>query len=270
MVVDSILIVLISTALVGSYGEQNIKVCRFKLPGYFIDKDNEAIFQGCFHSKGKDAVLPKEPLINFRSSIDWDKWNNQGYAKDIIEKCGKKAIEKGKAYFGVEFYGECYLGNRPDFSRPQVTDADGCSKFCSYGVGGSSAMVVYKVEQWAPKCPVENVGYHIDETHWAWNRGCYHQNSNSFVFPVDTYINFRNTIDWYDFVGAGHAGSMVRRCGLVALQNNAKFFGVGFFGNCFHGNAPIFVGGEAPCHDDICYWDVGKQTGIMMYRIEDI
>ena len=64
----------------------------------------------------------------------------------MVQRCGRLAVELGHAYFGLEFYGECYLGDTPDFSQAKrVREADGCDKFCQYDTGGPKGMVVYKV-----------------------------------------------------------------------------------------------------------------------------
>ena len=90
-------------------------------------------------------------MVNFRQEIDWDLWTSHGSARAMVKKCGMVALARGAAYFGVEFYGECYYGDDPNFAQRKVTLDDDCETLCGLDVGGPSAMVVYKIEHWAPR-----------------------------------------------------------------------------------------------------------------------
>ncbi|GFO23390.1 hypothetical protein PoB_004989500 [Plakobranchus ocellatus] len=72
---------------------------------------------------------------------------NQDATQIIFEFCGKEAVAKKKAYFGVEFYGECYFGDEQDLSLGQgLVKVDECEDRCKWDVGGPHTMMIYKVE----------------------------------------------------------------------------------------------------------------------------
>ena len=176
-------------------------------------------------------------------------------------------MDRGLPYFGLEFYGECYLGDSPDFSQSLVLHADDCAKLCQWDIGGPSAMVVYRVQPTLAKCPPVNVGYNLDQDHWALNHGCYNHKGKETVLPTNSLMNFRRNIDWHEFAEDGHAGSMVKRCGLVALQKGVAFFGIELYGNCFFGNKPNWQVSELACGHEPCYWDVGRKGALMLYQV---
>ena len=116
--------------------------------GYLIGEDHVTFSRGCYHSRGQHQVFPTSSLVSFRGHIDWDLWQREGSAKQIIVECAKMAIQRGAPSFGVEFYGECYTGDQPDISQGQVTPADDCNRLCFFDVGAANAMVVYDVFEW--------------------------------------------------------------------------------------------------------------------------
>ncbi|GFR69786.1 hypothetical protein ElyMa_000309500 [Elysia marginata] len=104
-----------------------------------------ALWMGCYHSIGDAGVFPNTGMVNLRSQIDWNLWTRVGHGEDIIKKCGEEALKKGVHNFGVEFYGECYFGDSPDYSQGKVQTSDGCDQHCKWDVGGPDTMVVYNL-----------------------------------------------------------------------------------------------------------------------------
>ncbi|GFO26583.1 hypothetical protein PoB_005308800 [Plakobranchus ocellatus] len=121
--------------------------CPSVNPGYIVDDNHVTLSAGCYHSMGSHRVFPAVNRVNFRGEIDWDLWEAAGSAEQIIVKCAKTALDRRFYSFGVEFYGECDMGDTPDLTQGKVTPADGCQK-CSYDVGGANAAVVYHIFRW--------------------------------------------------------------------------------------------------------------------------
>ena len=122
-------------------------VCQSVHTGYRADATHWGMHGGCYWSKGGTAnkgVLPRTGWVNFKLTIDWTTYINQEHGGDIISRCGKLAVQKGFAYFGIQYYGDCYFGNSPDLSQGEVkTD---CATKCLWDVGATDTMVIYKVE----------------------------------------------------------------------------------------------------------------------------
>ena len=119
--------------------------CPTNFPGYHIDKANEAQPAGCFLPSNGVDVLPAASLKDFTSTVDQKAWAKRGDAKDVIKKCGEEAVKNGAQYFGIKAFGECYYGDSPDLSQPEVTPADGCDTHCKWDVGASGAIFVFEV-----------------------------------------------------------------------------------------------------------------------------
>ncbi|GFR75083.1 Pod-EPPT protein [Elysia marginata] len=144
-------VLFIAALALSSYGDA---VCP---PEFSISATRKATFVGCYRSNHVKTVLPQNTLMNYRSTIDWALWARNVFATDLIEKCGEKAVEKGVNYFGIEFYGECYFGNNPDFGAQHLS----CNDHCPYGVGASSEMALYKVELGQPVSIFFNIISHF-------------------------------------------------------------------------------------------------------------
>ncbi|GFN85150.1 hypothetical protein PoB_001165600 [Plakobranchus ocellatus] len=135
-------------ALAQTTAQTPIKECESVHIGYRVDDKHWGIFGGCYHSKGvKGGVFPRTTIVNFKLQIDWWPWIQKDHGGDIIQKCGQEAVKKGYAYFGLQYYGDCYMGNTPDLSQGLVTSAD-CDKKCIWDVGAIDTMVVYKLENY--------------------------------------------------------------------------------------------------------------------------
>ncbi|RUS87833.1 hypothetical protein EGW08_004432 [Elysia chlorotica] len=257
-------------AAVFAVNTEGSEVCRPEYPVHFISDSKQAINKGCYHSSSDSKVFPKESLFNLRSKIDWNQWVLTNNGIEIIRQCGQEAIVRNKAYFGVEFYGECYFGDTPDFSLSKVTVAENCTKLCGMEVGGASAMMVYEVAARVLSCPAISAGYFIDDTHWAWNMGCYAQSSASHVLPLGNVDNQSSKTNFVAYRAAGHAGDMVKICGQIAIQNGASFFGVENYGYCYYGNQPDKSDGEVACTPQKCIFDIGTKEHIVLYKVMDV
>ena len=70
-------------------------------------------------------------------------WSPETYLK-VINLCSKLAQERGAAYFGIEFYGECYLGISDSVQYTQ----NGISGECMSGLGRADNIFIYKQGQY--------------------------------------------------------------------------------------------------------------------------
>ncbi|RUS76946.1 hypothetical protein EGW08_015295 [Elysia chlorotica] len=250
--------------------------CPTLFPGYHIDKDNEAVPEGCFHATQGGTVMPSSSLKDYTNILDMAAWNKRGDAKDMIQRCGLEAVKNGAKYFGLRNHAECYTGNNLDLSQQEVTPADGCDKFCKFDVGQPSAIVVYEVvpKTFKPDCQSVHTGYLVDPAHWGMFGGCYHTSgprTNPGVFPQANYVNFKLTIDWSTYVHQEHGGDIIKRCGKIAAQKGFKFFGIQYYGDCYYGDSPDLSPGlvTADC-DRKCLWDVGAIDTVVVYKVEDV
>ncbi|KXJ15080.1 scavenger receptor cysteine-rich type 1 protein M130 [Exaiptasia diaphana] len=86
---------------------------------------------GCWHDVGSDRAMTL--LENFRSSIDWF------HLEVTVKKCYKAARKAGKKYFGIQFYGECWVGDGSSYQK------HGYSTNCFKGVGRHWTNYVYQI-----------------------------------------------------------------------------------------------------------------------------
>lgn len=92
---------------------------------------------GCYRSRTTNAL----PILqaNLRSQIDWT--NMQA----TVDQCALLSRQAGYVYFGIEFYGECYVGNQLNVGDDKLVKARNCeSTSCDKGYGVADRMFVYK------------------------------------------------------------------------------------------------------------------------------
>lgn len=102
---------------------------------------------GCFRDKRGHRVFPKL-LHSFRN--DPILWKDYPDFSQTINECGALALSRGYTYFGIEFYGECWVADSPD--EKSLQDKHESSKNCKHGVGGRKALMVYKIDSSIGQC----------------------------------------------------------------------------------------------------------------------
>ncbi|XP_046552254.1 uncharacterized protein LOC124261930 [Haliotis rubra] len=91
---------------------------------------------GCFKSTpGK--VLP-ELHVNLRSSIVWPN------LKKTIDACASASASTNREFFGIQFYGECYIGNATEANFLTPVTINECATACPNAVGDGSSTQVYQ------------------------------------------------------------------------------------------------------------------------------
>ncbi|PFX26175.1 hypothetical protein AWC38_SpisGene9148 [Stylophora pistillata] len=77
---------------------------------------------GCFRDRFHPRAMP-ELLKNFRGTIDWSDLSK------TVQKCADEAMNKRKEYFGIQYYGECWGGDKGNLSYKQYgSNPAGCYK----------------------------------------------------------------------------------------------------------------------------------------------
>ncbi|RUS76027.1 hypothetical protein EGW08_016205 [Elysia chlorotica] len=113
--------------------------------GYHVNQQRLALRLGCYHIGGLPGAFPDSARVNLTSEIDWALWQTVGHAGDIIKKCAELALQRGDSNFGVQGYGECYLGDVLSLSDSLVSVDEGCARRCRWDVGGPDTMVMYNL-----------------------------------------------------------------------------------------------------------------------------
>jgi hypothetical protein len=74
-------------------------------------------------------------VANLRPKIDWFR------IEKTVQECADKVNQKNSTFkvFGVQFYGECWSGDKADSTYGEY----GSSRNCWKGVGGSYSNYVY-------------------------------------------------------------------------------------------------------------------------------
>ncbi|ELU17660.1 hypothetical protein CAPTEDRAFT_204251 [Capitella teleta] len=78
--------------------------------------------------------------IDFRPMLQGS-WNQETYLK-IVVRCNQVARSESAAFFGIEFYGECYTG----FDAGIEYWSQGPSDSCMFGLGEENTIFVYRVD----------------------------------------------------------------------------------------------------------------------------
>ena len=92
--------------------------------------------------------------------------------------------------------------------------------------------------------------------------GCFKDNKTARALPR-LYANFRGQVDWSDH------GVQIRKCGLLALANGYRYFGVQYYGECWSAVDP-----EGPYSYDLhggsqkCTSGVGEAKANYVYGLE--
>ena len=100
---------------------------------------------GCFHDNLYSRALP-DLYTSVRGQINWFKMEL------VVRMCARVALDKGYSYFGIQFYGECYSGDKAaaDYAKHGKADQDYCVEFdknLGFGVGKDLANFVYRFKQ---------------------------------------------------------------------------------------------------------------------------
>ena len=96
---------------------------------------------GCVHG-GKIHPLPI--LKNsFRHLIDWH--NIQVTFQLIFEQCATEADSSGFSYFGIEFWGECWVSNTFDITSFSLAVGSECGTKCYGGFADSNMQFIYEI-----------------------------------------------------------------------------------------------------------------------------
>jgi len=107
--------------------------------------------KGCFIDKLGDRVLPAYiqnerdwTLSNWNGKwIDWKNW--EIYMPNMMCRCAKKAKELGYPLFGLQYFGECWAGNKTtEYNRLGKSEPRGC--FSKPGRGDKLGPCDYKLE----------------------------------------------------------------------------------------------------------------------------
>nr|XP_058967692.1 uncharacterized protein LOC131794190 [Pocillopora verrucosa] len=104
---------------------------------------------GCFVDKRRPF---RNMLLDQRKNIDWQNWND--FLERFVCACANKTVTDGCAYFGIQFWAECWAGENPDVAY----NSDGQSNYCfghdflpcarvsSSCAGAKDVNFVYKIE----------------------------------------------------------------------------------------------------------------------------
>ena len=161
----------------------------------FAKDTGEFDYKGCF----KDKYDPKNPSLRAIPTM-------KGHVKSIGE-CKTIATANGANTFGVQYGGECWIGNNPHY------DKYGKTTTCAT-LGGPESQHVYKREDKLPG------GYEY--------KGCFKDSGNR---AIPSYVGKVSSVD---------------QCRAIALAKGGNTFGVQYGGECRIGhNAPYDKYGKA-------------------------
>ncbi|GFN85151.1 hypothetical protein PoB_001165700 [Plakobranchus ocellatus] len=123
-----------------------------------------------------------------------------------------------------------------------------------------------------PDCQPTFPGYHITSDYDAIHQGCY--KTSGRVFPAQAMVDIPFDFDWKKMFRVGHGKELVQKCGAIAIENGARYFGISDYSNCFHGNTPDLsespeVTPEDGCNK-YCEWDIGGPGAIVVYEVKAI
>ncbi|XP_061176939.1 uncharacterized protein LOC133185646 [Saccostrea echinata] len=93
---------------------------------------------GCYHAPNTNTGFNN--YVNLRSQINWH---------DIgatIRACALEAKNRMLLYFGIEFYGECYMRNDTLEASYRLVSASKCTERCVLGVGAQHTLFVYQLQ----------------------------------------------------------------------------------------------------------------------------
>ena len=91
------------------------------------------------------------------------------------------------------------------------------------------------------------------------------------MLPSNSAVNLQDEIYWPYYVERGHAGYMIQKCGLMALDKGVRYFGVEGFGICSFGDHLDTSQGQLTEKDDCvrsCYSDVGSYGHMVVYSVQ--
>ena len=92
---------------------------------------------GCVHGGG---IHPLPNLQNnFRNLIDW--YNLQL----IVEQCVTEAYSSGFSYFGIEFWGECWVSHTFNITSFSLVVGSECETICYSGVAAAKKQFIYEI-----------------------------------------------------------------------------------------------------------------------------
>ncbi|XP_076079148.1 uncharacterized protein LOC143049372 [Mytilus galloprovincialis] len=92
---------------------------------------------GCFSAVGNQNPLPTL-LLSLRSTIDW--YN----LRLTIDACANLAHNSNYKYFGIEFWGECWVSTSFNSSGFSLIPGQSCETKCPKGVADEHIMFVYE------------------------------------------------------------------------------------------------------------------------------
>ena len=92
---------------------------------------------GCYYAYGSNTGF--QSSVNFRGGINW------ADIEAVIRDCAAETRSRGWSYFGVEFYGECFMRNSTLEPTYQLVGADGCAEKCVFGVGAANVLFFYQL-----------------------------------------------------------------------------------------------------------------------------
>ncbi|XP_052089178.1 uncharacterized protein LOC127725902 [Mytilus californianus] len=93
---------------------------------------------GCFGAGGNPNPLPTL-LSNLRTSIVWDN------IQLTIDACANLAHNASYKYFGIEFWGECWVSASFNPSGFSLIPGQNCETKCPQGVADENKMFIYKI-----------------------------------------------------------------------------------------------------------------------------
>jgi len=99
---------------------------KYKVLGCFVDDFNRPV---------------EQYLMNFRAQIIWTNMNQ------TVHQCAHLALAKKYKYFAIQYYGECWASNQPNY------DQYGSSSHCWKGVGRDNTNFVYELTTSRVKSP---------------------------------------------------------------------------------------------------------------------
>ncbi|XP_022336942.2 uncharacterized protein LOC111133135 [Crassostrea virginica] len=92
---------------------------------------------GCYYAYGSNTGF--QTSVNFRGGINW------ADIETVIRDCAAETRSRGWSYFGVEFYGECFMRNSTLEPTYQPVGAGGCAEKCAFGVGAANVLFFYQL-----------------------------------------------------------------------------------------------------------------------------
>lgn len=209
---------------------------------YADERGQRSFFKEVINGRDSASLVELLPLIQ------WPNFNH--FLANFICECAKRAVAENRgSHIGVQFYGECWSGDKGDglknivipYDRHGKSDkcVDGdynpftTAKSCQVYTGKDKANFVYKITKYASEgCPV-----------YFESKGCYNDLQDD-PRPLPEYLfNERDLsisnwngrmIDWQNW--ESYLTGLMCRCAKAAKKAGFLYFGIQFYGECWAGN----------------------------------